>query len=70
VNKPILLTAGFYDRRVPGSDPRRFSWVLNKLGKDVLYYEETEAGHGAAKKTQVIKDYARSYVFILNHIAD
>ncbi|KPL01963.1 MAG: hypothetical protein AMJ90_07150 [candidate division Zixibacteria bacterium SM23_73_2] len=70
VKRPILVTAGFYDRRVPGSDPRRFSWVLDNLGKDVLYYEETEAGHGAAKKTQVIKDYARSYVFILDHIAD
>ncbi len=70
VKRPILLTAGFYDRRVPGSDPRRFSYVLNKLGKNVLYYEETEAGHGAARKTQVIKDYARSYVFILGHIGD
>lgn len=70
VKKPILVTAGFYDRRVPGSDPRRFGWVLNKLGKDVLYYEETEAGHGAAKKSQSIKEYARMYVFMLEHIAD
>lgn len=70
VKRPMLVTAGFYDRRVPGSDPRRFSWVLKNLGKDVLYYEETQAGHGAAKKTQLIKTFARTYVFMLEHIAD
>lgn len=68
VKRPLLLTGGFNDPRVPGADPRRFGWLLNKLGKDVLYFEQTKAGHGAALKTQLIEDFTRSYVFMLDHI--
>ncbi len=68
VKRPLLVTGGYNDPRVPGGDPRRFGWVLNKLGKDVLYYEQTKAGHGAALKTQLIEDFTRSYVFMLDHI--
>jgi dipeptidyl aminopeptidase/acylaminoacyl peptidase len=68
VKRPIFLTGGFNDPRVPASDARRFSLVLSKLGKDVIYYEEVEAGHGGVTKSQVIKEYARSYVFMLDHI--
>ncbi|MBD3170729.1 MAG: alpha/beta fold hydrolase, partial [candidate division Zixibacteria bacterium] len=39
VQKPILVTAGFNDPRVPPSDPRRFAIVLSKLDKPVWYYE-------------------------------
>ena len=68
VKRPLLVTGGFNDPRVPGGDPRRFGWVLSKLGKDVLYFEQTKAGHGAALKTQLIEDFTRSYVFMLDHI--
>lgn len=68
IKRPLFLTGGFNDPRVPGADPRRFGWVLNKLGKDVLYFEQTKAGHGAALKTQLIEDFTRSYVFMLDHI--
>ncbi len=68
VKRPLFLTGGFNDPRVPGADPRRFGWLLSKLGKDVLYFEQTEAGHGAALKTQLIEDFTRSYVFMLDHI--
>jgi dienelactone hydrolase len=68
VKRPLFLTGGFNDPRVPGADPRRFGWVLNKLGKEVLYFEQTEAGHGAALKTQLIEDFTRSYVFMMDHI--
>jgi dipeptidyl aminopeptidase/acylaminoacyl peptidase len=68
VKKPILVTAGFYDRRVPAADPRRWSWLLGRLGKDVLYYEVVEAGHGVTQKTQLIDDLTRQYVFMLSHI--
>jgi len=69
VSKPILLTGGFHDPRVPPSDPRRFAYVLSKLGKQVWYYEETEVGHGGSTKAQIIHDLASRYVFTLMHIA-
>ncbi|HDL04104.1 MAG TPA: S9 family peptidase [candidate division Zixibacteria bacterium] len=65
---PILVTGGFNDPRVPPSDPRRFAYVLNKLGKKVWYYEEIEAGHGASTKAQIIHDLATNYVFTMMHI--
>jgi dienelactone hydrolase len=68
VKRPLFLTGGFNDPRVPASDARRFSLVLSDLGKEVLYYEEVEAGHGGVTKSQVIEEYARSYVFMLDHI--
>ena len=70
VSKPILVTGGFNDPRVPPSDPRRFAYVLNKLGKQVWYFEEVEAGHGSSGKQQVIRDLARNYVFTMMHIMD
>jgi protease II len=66
--RPILVTAGFNDPRVFAGDPRRFGWLLSQLGKEVLYYEQVEAGHGAMLKTQVIEDYTRTYTFILEQI--
>jgi dipeptidyl aminopeptidase/acylaminoacyl peptidase len=68
IKRPIFLTSGFNDPRVPASDARRFTLVLSKLGKNVIYYEETEAGHGGVTKSQIIDEYARSYVFILDYI--
>lgn len=68
ITKPILLTGGFNDPRVPPADPRRFAIVLNDLGKEVYYYEDTEAGHGGSFKAQVIRDLARSYVFTMMHV--
>lgn len=70
VSKPILLTGGFNDPRVPPSDPRRFAYLLSKLGKQVWYFEEVKAGHGASGKQQVIRDLARNYVFTMMHIMD
>ena len=68
IEKPMLITTGSVDPRVVASDPRRFSWVLNKLGKDILYYEEVEAGHGSFTKSQVIDEYTRAYTFIMDNI--
>jgi dipeptidyl aminopeptidase/acylaminoacyl peptidase len=68
IEKPMLITTGSVDPRVVASDPRRFSWVLNKLGKDILYYEEIEAGHGSFTKSQVIDEYTRAYTFIMSNI--
>jgi dipeptidyl aminopeptidase/acylaminoacyl peptidase len=68
LSRPILLTAGFHDPRVFPGDPRRFSWVLHELGKDVLYYEQVKSGHGGSQKSQLIEDFTRSYVFILDYL--
>jgi prolyl oligopeptidase PreP (S9A serine peptidase family) len=68
ISRPIFLTAGFHDPRVFPGDPRRFSWVLRELGKDVLYYEQVKSGHGGSQKSQLIEDFTRSYVFMLKHL--
>ncbi len=68
VSVPMLVTAGFYDPRVPPSDPRRLAYVLSSLGKPVWYYEETEAGHGGSFKKQIIFDLSRSYAFTMQHV--
>lgn len=67
-SKPILITAGFNDPRVPPSDPRRFAYVLEKLGKPVWYHEEVEAGHGLSFKQQIIRDYTGYYTFMMEHV--
>jgi dipeptidyl aminopeptidase/acylaminoacyl peptidase len=68
IAKPILVTGGFNDPRVPPSDPRRFAYVLSRLGKQVWYYEEVEAGHGGSTKAQIIRDLAGNYVFTMMHL--
>ncbi|MCK4321841.1 S9 family peptidase [candidate division WOR-3 bacterium] len=69
LKKPMLITTGAVDPRVVASDPRRFSWLLNKIGKDILYYEEVEAGHGSFTKSQIIDEYTRLYTFMMDHIS-
>ena len=68
IGRPMLVTAGFNDPRVFAGEPRRFGYLLKNLGKDVLYYEEVEGGHGGVTTSQVVEQYTRNYVFILDHI--
>lgn len=68
LTKPILVTSGFYDPRVFAGDPRRFAYLLSRLGKNVLYLEDVESGHGATTKEQVISDFTRYYVFLQDNI--
>jgi dipeptidyl aminopeptidase/acylaminoacyl peptidase len=68
LQRPILLTAGFYDPRVFPGDPRRFSYLLGKLGKEVYYLEDTKAGHGATTKESLITEFSQYYTFFLEHI--
>ncbi len=68
VARPILLTAGFYDPRVFPGDPRRFGYLLSKLGKEVYYLENTKAGHGAVTKDDIIHEYTQYYTFFMEHI--
>lgn len=68
LQKPIMLTAGFFDPRVFPGDPRRFGYLLAKLGKDVYYLEDTKAGHGATTKDAIINEYSQYYTFFMEHI--
>lgn len=68
VKRPLLVTAGFHDPRVFAGGPRRFSYVLKQLGKNVLYYEQIKSGHGGSQKSFLIEDFCRAYVFMLDHI--
>ena len=68
IARPMLITGGYNDPRVPPSDPRRFACTLARLGKSVLYYEETEAGHGASTKAQTIHDLIAKYVFTMMYV--
>ena len=68
VQRPILVTAGFYDPRVFPGDPRRFGYLLDRLGKQVYYLEDTKAGHGATTKEEIIDEYSQYYTFLLDHI--
>jgi protease II len=68
VQRPILITAGFYDPRVFPGDPRRFGYLLDKLGKEVYYLEDTRSGHSASTKESIINEYSQYYTFFLDHI--
>jgi dipeptidyl aminopeptidase/acylaminoacyl peptidase len=68
VKRPMLVTAGFHDPRVFAGGPRRFSYVLKQLGKNVLYYEQIKSGHGGSQKSFLIEDFTRAYVFMLDYI--
>ncbi len=70
VERPILATGGYNDPRVVASGPRRFAYVLERLGKEVYYYENVEAGHGASRKSDVVLSLARTYAFTFDHILD
>lgn len=45
---PILLTTSTRDDRVHPGHARKFVHALKDAGKDVLYYENIEGGHGGA----------------------
>jgi len=68
IERPMLVTAGFNDPRVAPSGPRRFAYLLKRLGKDALYFEDVEAGHGASGRSDVVRDLARHYTFTFDHI--
>jgi len=38
------------------------------LGNNILYSEKVEACHRGVTKSQIIKEYTRVYVFMLDHI--
>jgi dienelactone hydrolase len=68
IARPMLITAGYNDPRVVPSGVRRFMYVLENLGKEAYYYENVEAGHGASRKSDAVRDLARTYTFTFDHV--
>ncbi|MBS2008561.1 MAG: S9 family peptidase [Cyanobacteria bacterium SZAS TMP-1] len=66
---PILLTTSTCDDRVHPGHARKMAARLKEQGHEVLYYENTEGGHGAAANNQQ-RAYmeALAYTFLWNHL--
>lgn len=66
---PILLTTSTRDDRVHPAHARKMAALLQDLGKDVTYWENTEGGHGgAADAAQQATMHALLYVFLRRHL--
>ena len=62
---PILLTTSTRDDRVHPGHARKMAAALDAAGKDVLYYENIEGGHGgAANNEQAAFMSALAYTFL------
>lgn len=67
---PILLTTSSADDRVHPGHARKFAALLAKHGKDMLFWENTEGGHGgAADAKQRAKMLALTYSFLDRRLA-
>ena len=69
VYPPVLFTTSTRDDRVHPGHARKMAALLEEEGHTVLYYENTEGGHGAAAnlKQQAFMD-ALSYTFLWNNV--
>jgi len=62
---PLLLTTSTRDDRVHPGHARKFAAALRDLGRDVLYHENIEGGHGgAANNAQMAFNSALIYSFL------
>ncbi len=67
---PILITTSTRDDRVHPGHARKMAARLKEQGHDVLYYENTEGGHGAAannKQSAFMETLA--YTFLWNELS-
>lgn len=66
---PILITTSTRDDRVHPGHARKFAARLEELGKDVLYYENIEGGHGlSANNEQAAFMNALGYEFLWSRL--
>ena len=67
---PILITTSTRDDRVHPGHARKMAARLKEQGHDVLYYENTEGGHGAAANNkQSAFMEALAYTFLWNELS-
>ena len=67
---PILITTSTRDDRVHPGHARKMAARLEEQGHEVLYYENTEGGHGAAANNkQAAFMEALAYTFLWNELS-
>ena len=65
----VLFTTSTRDDRVHPGHARKMAAAMEDLGADVLYYENTEGGHGgAANHSQAAHMWGISYTFLWNEL--
>ena len=65
----VLFTTSTRDDRVHPGHARKMAAAMEELGATVLYYENTEGGHGgAANNQQAAHMWAISYAFLWNEL--
>jgi prolyl oligopeptidase len=63
---PVLITTHTHDDRVHPGHARKMAAALDATGHEVLYYEDTDGGHGgAANNAQAAFERAVTYEFLI-----
>jgi prolyl oligopeptidase len=66
---PVLITTSIKDDRVHPGHARKMAAALEAAGHEVLYYEDTEGGHGgASNNAQAAFQSAVIYEFLLQSL--
>lgn len=68
---PLFLLTSTKDDRVHPGHARKMAYLLEQLGKDVLYYENIEGGHSAAANLkEAARRIALEYTFMMQELMD
>ncbi|TGY89305.1 S9 family peptidase [Marinicauda algicola] len=68
---PLFLLTSTKDDRVHPAHARKMAYLLEVLGKDVLYYENIEGGHSAAANLEeTARRNALEYTFLMQELMD
>lgn len=68
---PLFLLTSTKDDRVHPGHARKMAYLLEQLGKDVLYYENIEGGHSAAANLkEAARRIALEYTFLMQELMD
>ncbi len=65
----MLFTTSTRDDRVHPGHAREMAALMQEQGHDILYWENTEGGHGgAANNAQAARMWALTYSFLLKQL--
>jgi prolyl oligopeptidase len=68
---PLFLLTSTKDDRVHPGHARKMAYLLDQLGKEVLYYENIEGGHSAAANLkEAARRIALEYTFLMQELMD
>jgi dipeptidyl aminopeptidase/acylaminoacyl peptidase len=68
INKPLLIAQGANDPRVKKSEARQMVKALEDAGKEVVYREYEDEGHGFARPENRLDFYAVAEKFLAKHL--